>query len=190
MCIQRLYIKLDKYHKVGIKRQLTSIVDDPPSSPVLDDHCQGPYTLVDIDISADHASVLESQGVVDIHIASQLELGIPYLDNGDLGTRYADHFFHAACEHTKKVRELPLLMGNGMLGILTPFKQICYYADTFQFFPTRCDANVHYGKLAYVRSRFLFSLGDTTYHLNRPSRADYQRIQTNERECHDRAIHR
>ena len=70
---------------------LTSIIHHSPPRPVLDDHRQRPHPVIDIDIRPDHASVLERERVVDIHVASKLEFRIPCLHNGHLRRRHANH---------------------------------------------------------------------------------------------------
>jgi hypothetical protein len=75
--------------------ELTSIVQDTPLRPVLDDHGQWAHTIVDLDIQIDHARVLESSDIVDIQIARELQLGVPDFYDPDLGCRYTYNAFHA-----------------------------------------------------------------------------------------------
>jgi hypothetical protein len=74
---------------------LTSIVQNTPLRPVLDNHGQWPYTIIDLDVQIDHACVLEGSDVVDIHIARQLQLRVPDFYYPDLGRRDAYNAFHA-----------------------------------------------------------------------------------------------
>lgn len=76
-------------------KALTSIVDNSPPRPVLQDHGQLPYARVGLDICSHHSGVFERQGVVDVHVTRKTELRIPYLDNGNLGGRDANDLFHA-----------------------------------------------------------------------------------------------
>jgi len=76
-------------------RSLTSIVENTLLCPVLNDHCQWPNTLVDLDIHLDHARVFKSEGVVYIHVACEFEDGVPNLYDPDLRLRYAHNILHA-----------------------------------------------------------------------------------------------
>ena len=76
----------------------TSIVQYSPPGPVLDDHGERSHPRVDLHVRLHHAGVLQREGVVDVQVASQLELGIPDLDDRDLGIGDADHPVHAICE--------------------------------------------------------------------------------------------
>jgi hypothetical protein len=76
-------------------RALTSIIQNTPFCPVLDDHSQWPHTIIDLDVQIDHARVLEGSDVVDIHIARQLQLRVPDFYYPDLGRRDAYDAFHA-----------------------------------------------------------------------------------------------
>jgi hypothetical protein len=73
---------------------LTSIIQNTPLCPVLDDHGQWPHTIIDLDVQVDHARVLEGSSVVDIHIARQLQLRVPDFYYPDLGRRDAHDAFH------------------------------------------------------------------------------------------------
>lgn len=61
----------------------TCIVEDPSFRPVLNNHSQGPYTIVDLHICSHHTRVFQCQGIVDIHVACEPQLRIPDLYNGD-----------------------------------------------------------------------------------------------------------
>ena len=74
---------------------LTSIVQDPPSSPMLDDHGQRSHSRVNLHVCPNHPSIFQSQGIVNIHITGELQLGIPYLYDRNFSLRYADYLLHA-----------------------------------------------------------------------------------------------
>jgi hypothetical protein len=75
--------------------ELTSIVQDTPLRPVLDDHGQWPDAIIDLNIQIDHARVLKRGHIVDVHVTGELQLRIPDFYYPDLGCRYADDAFHA-----------------------------------------------------------------------------------------------
>lgn len=76
---------------------LTSIIQQPPFCPVLDDLRQGSYTIVQLNICPDHPCIFQSQRIVDINITSQAENGVPAFDDRHFGDCPADHLFHAIC---------------------------------------------------------------------------------------------
>lgn len=67
-----------KWHAV-----LTCIIDYPSLCPMLDYHSKRPHTGIDLDIRFDHAGILKSKRIVDIHVACKIELGVQYLDDWD-----------------------------------------------------------------------------------------------------------
>lgn len=75
----------------------TRIIQDPPFGPMFDHHGQRPHAFIDLDVGPNHASVFQSQGVVDVHVTSQPEFWIPDLHDRDLGMRYTNHPFHTIC---------------------------------------------------------------------------------------------
>lgn len=74
---------------------LTSVVHDSLPGPVLDNHGQRADALVYIHVGSYHARVLQSEGVVDVHVAGKLELRVPYFDDGHLGRRDTDDLLHS-----------------------------------------------------------------------------------------------
>lgn len=74
---------------------LTSIIEDTPLRPVLDNHGQRANARVDLDICLDHARILQSERVIHVHVRSQLQLGVPHFDNPDPRLGYADNLLHA-----------------------------------------------------------------------------------------------
>ena len=76
------------------EREHTGIIEDPALGPVLDDHRQGSHSLVDLDIELDHASILQRQGVVDIHVTGEAEFGIPEFHDRHLCPGDTNDTFH------------------------------------------------------------------------------------------------
>src|SRR5688572_22486483 len=75
----------------------TSVVDLPTPGPILDKHGKLPDPGINLDISADHPCVLQCKGVVDVHVASKLQLRVPHLHDGHFGSRYADDVLETLC---------------------------------------------------------------------------------------------
>jgi hypothetical protein len=80
---------------VKVLVRLTSIVQDTPLRPVLDNHGQRPYTLVELDVRLDHARVLDCGDIVHVDVAGELQLRVPDFYYPDLGCGNADDALHA-----------------------------------------------------------------------------------------------
>lgn len=93
---------------------------------MLDNHGQRADALVNIHVGSYHARVLQSEGVVDVHVAGKLELRVPYFDDGHLGRRDADDLLHSIwglCQWEGQVcerRETSLRRANNSASIQTP----------------------------------------------------------------------
>jgi len=76
----------------------TSIIEYSPFRPVFDYLRKRPYSLINLDICLDHTRILESQWVVDIQVARQLQFRIPHFDDRNLRSCSTLNFLHAICQ--------------------------------------------------------------------------------------------
>lgn len=72
----------EKDLEVKFTKALTGVVDSSLPCPIFDNHGQRSHPRIDFHICLDHSRVLQRQGVVDVHVASQAQLWVPYFDNG------------------------------------------------------------------------------------------------------------
>lgn len=65
------YTVISRILDISFRCNFTCIIDYPPLCPMLDDHSKRPNSRVNLDIRLDHPCVLQSQGIIDVHVTMQ-----------------------------------------------------------------------------------------------------------------------
>lgn len=116
----------------------TSVIQDPPFGPMLDNHRQGTYSFVDLHVSLDHSRILQRQSIVNVHVTGQFEFGIPDFDNRDFGMWYTYHSLHSVCTRSATSRGITMIR-----SILTVRKRFGEKTNLLECSHRCCDAYVH-----------------------------------------------
>jgi hypothetical protein len=92
--IATCYVRADGEMSFGVP---TSVIQDALLGPVFNDHSQRADALVNLNVCLDHARILQSEGIVHVHVACELQHWIPHFYDPNLCLRYADDLLHAVC---------------------------------------------------------------------------------------------
>jgi len=83
------------FYRGHLQSTHTSVIYYPPLCPVLENHSNRSHTLVNLNISLDHACVLQRERIVYVQITRKLQLRIPHFHDGNFGMRDAHDLLHS-----------------------------------------------------------------------------------------------
>lgn len=81
----------------GKKGTPTGIVKNSSFRPEFDNHGQWADAFVNLHVRPDHACVLQSQGIIDIHVTCKSEFRVPDFHDGNFRVGNTYDAFHAVC---------------------------------------------------------------------------------------------